>query len=440
MQTNNRLPETAAVTAFLSYSGSDRHAVNRLKDRLQEAGVETWIDHTEIKGGDNFLGSIVSALKKADFVLVWWTAQAAASNFVGFEFNRAMLDEVEQGETRLIFCRADDTDVPEIGRHKHYIDFRQNYEEGLRNLCATIGVSSGGTMGRVSPDIRNRVERLLEDLRSSHVCVFVRDVCQIEIIYELERLPRTGKLVRFERDAFPFPLRSVFDHVLSIAHTSDHLLEALDHGIDEKHFPDLAATIAYHDLGEVLLGDVPSHTALTDYSERLRQNRPGDGMLLSNRDSNHKKRQDKVANSYIDLFLDQKHLQFAKRRDAVLGAEKCLGEVRDFFIIADQLDAIIAVWRYIHLFRPTVMERCDVFLKAMTDFFDNPEVVKLAERYRDRRLGGLARGLLDVGNARRFVDDPDVAMKRLATSSKIAFPIVNALLLGHLPRYVPPVS
>jgi hypothetical protein len=316
MTSRSTMYDAPMRSVFVSYSSNDRESAARLKSRLDELGITTWMDTTAIKGGDHFLKAILEKLKTVDFVVVWWTAHSSQSPWVAFEFDRAMLDEIEQGETRLIFCRGDNIPLPDVARHKHYIDFSQDYEAGLRQLCSAIGVSTSGTSERIPADIRNRVERLLNDLRNERIRI--RDLCEIDIIQHLEDMPRTGKLIRFRRHGFDLPVRSIFDHLLSVAHTADHLLATIDHGISDNRRPDLAAAIAYHDLGEVLLGDVPSHTDEQDYPEDVFKSRANHQLLLPFRDNRERDRQDNISNAFVDLFLTRKHRQFAEKRNSVI--------------------------------------------------------------------------------------------------------------------------
>lgn len=436
------MSNSSKPNAYLSYSHCDFDSASQLKERLERVGIQIWMDSTEIKGGQQFVSAIMDGLKNANFVIVWWTERSSSSNWVEVEIDRAIIDEVEAGETRLIICRGDRTDLPNVARHKHFIDFSRDYEAGFRQLCFAIGVSAAGvTSGAcadfvVRADIRNRVERLLNDLREERIRI--RDLCEIDIIRHLEDMPRTGKLIRFQKFNFDLPVRSIYDHLLSVAHTADHLLPILDHGISEDRKPDLAAAIAYHDLGEVLLGDVPSHTDERDYPEAVIKIRASHQLLLPFRDHKERDRQDNVSNAFVDLFLSRKHRQFAEKRNSVLRGRKNMRPLRDFFTLIDKIDPIIGVWRYIHLFRPLLLARSNEFIHAMADFFDNPDVIAVASDYPDSRVNHLARALLSDDSAKQFFDNTEEGIAAVAKASRIPESTLDSLLLTHLPRYVVP--
>ena len=46
------MPEPASHAVFLSYASEDAAPVRRIADSLRAAGVEVWLDESELGGGD----------------------------------------------------------------------------------------------------------------------------------------------------------------------------------------------------------------------------------------------------------------------------------------------------------------------------------------------------------------------------------------------------
>src|SRR5262245_4683684 len=53
----------SAVAVFLSYTSQDAAAARRLCEGLRAAGIETWLDQSELRGGDAWDASIRSQIK-----------------------------------------------------------------------------------------------------------------------------------------------------------------------------------------------------------------------------------------------------------------------------------------------------------------------------------------------------------------------------------------
>lgn len=71
----------AVVDVFISYKRDDRRRAARVAKKLQELGLEVWLD-ARIPSGTSFDTEIESALKSAKAVLVLWSKTSAASEWV----------------------------------------------------------------------------------------------------------------------------------------------------------------------------------------------------------------------------------------------------------------------------------------------------------------------------------------------------------------------
>ena len=96
---------TPRPTVFLSYSRADQAQAQRLAQVLEEAGLQVWWD-TLIEGGAAFAKSIEAALVASDAVIVLWSRNSIASDWV--------LDEAARGRDlkKLVPLSIDGTEPP----------------------------------------------------------------------------------------------------------------------------------------------------------------------------------------------------------------------------------------------------------------------------------------------------------------------------------------
>lgn len=108
----------ARATLFLSYARPDRARAERLITALEKHGYELWWD-ARLEGGSAFADSISDALKKADAVLVLWSGNSIASDWVRDEAS------VGRDRKRLVPLSLDGVEPPLGFRQYHAIDVSQ---------------------------------------------------------------------------------------------------------------------------------------------------------------------------------------------------------------------------------------------------------------------------------------------------------------------------
>ena len=79
------------VDVFISYSSQDRDKVEKLAHALEKSGFNVWWDRALLPG-DSYEGSIEVALKEAKAVIVCWTHNAIASDWVRSEADDARVN------------------------------------------------------------------------------------------------------------------------------------------------------------------------------------------------------------------------------------------------------------------------------------------------------------------------------------------------------------
>lgn len=103
------------ATVFLSYARADRGRADKLIAALEKHGYELWWD-AKLEGGSAFADSIADALQKADAVLVLWSKNSIASDWVRDEAS------VGRDRKRLVPLSLDGVEPPLGFRQYHAID------------------------------------------------------------------------------------------------------------------------------------------------------------------------------------------------------------------------------------------------------------------------------------------------------------------------------
>lgn len=201
----------------------------------------------------------------------------------------------------------------------------------------------------------------------------------------LKQLPRTGKAVRLRRLNLPqLKARSVYDHILSLAQSAALFLPCYPQKLNPEI---LSAQIVYHDVNEVLLGDIPNYTDIKE------QPVPNCWTQLK---KTEKAKRERIANSFLALFAN-------KAQQKSLRALKLYGAEKDFCDLLDKIDPIIAVWRYLFVYRDQLLANAEQFIDAMRDFFENPLLKEYAKNCPIKILKRMLPVLTDKNSAAEYL-------------------------------------
>jgi WD40 repeat protein len=153
-----RLPpaKTTTYDLFISYNHRDRGVVQGLADRLRRSGIRLWYDRWEMKPGDVLRNRIGEGIAGAKHFMVLISKSSLNSNWVKYELNSGMIDEIESGATKVIPVLGPGVsheDLPADLRAKYCLDVRT--EEG-RTLATQELIDL------IQPAKRQRHERLHE--------------------------------------------------------------------------------------------------------------------------------------------------------------------------------------------------------------------------------------------------------------------------------------
>lgn len=395
-------------TLFLSHSSIDKPAVLRLAKDLRKRGIHVWLDEWEIDVGDPITERIQEALQNARYVAVWLTKNSINSGWVTKEWHAKIFQEISSKEVLVLPLLGEKCDIPFFLADKKYADFNLSYAEGLKSLLRAISKQKTEPRPSIPQDdsatIYHYTQQFLKDLEGSEIPI--PTVGNLKIIRALQSLERSGKLLRLEGMTPNLPIRSIYDHILSIAYSADCLMPHVTTEIFGRDRVELARVIAYHDVCEVIIGDIPQYTKL-NRTKRSRARVTAE-IRLSQLPEGEPER---VTNSFIGLFLQESERHSLNMAIETLNNESA---VKKFFYALDKIDPIIAVWRYINYCREIPNFSINEFLSRMRHFFENPRVRKaVAKNVSDPKLVDLVDQLQSSENAKAYFADQQIFQERL---------------------------
>ena len=122
-----------ALSAFFSYSRADSEFAQRLARSLRAAGANIWLDQLDIEPGKRWDRAVEDALASCPSLLVILTPSSVDSTNVMDEVSFAL----EEGKT-VIPVLYRDCKIPFRLRRVQYVDFRADYDEGVRQLLTVL--------------------------------------------------------------------------------------------------------------------------------------------------------------------------------------------------------------------------------------------------------------------------------------------------------------
>jgi uncharacterized protein (DUF2252 family) len=124
-----------ASKAFVSYSRDDSEFAIKLADDLKAGGANVWIDQRDIRPGERWVRAVQDALTNSPSLLVILSPSSVTSTNVDDEVSFA----IEEHKTVIpVFWK--DCKVPFQLRPFQYVDFRTDYDRGLKVLLKALGV------------------------------------------------------------------------------------------------------------------------------------------------------------------------------------------------------------------------------------------------------------------------------------------------------------
>ncbi len=142
-------------TAFVSHSSRDKPFVRKLVTRLQDAGVDTWLDEIELRVGEPIIERIGHAIKTRDFVVAVLSAASCESPWVRRELQLALTHEIHGQRISVLPVLIEDCPVPDYLQDKLYADFRngRHFAKAFGSLLKGMGITA--TVSRSAPPDRS---------------------------------------------------------------------------------------------------------------------------------------------------------------------------------------------------------------------------------------------------------------------------------------------
>jgi CheY-like chemotaxis protein len=118
---------------FISYSTKDAVFADLAKMKLNEEGVDVWLDSGDLHGGDQWREAIDHGISNSDALLVILTPDSCASSYVTYEWGFAL----GMGKKVIPIMREDATVHPRLEAFQH-LDFRDHRTAPWANLALEI--------------------------------------------------------------------------------------------------------------------------------------------------------------------------------------------------------------------------------------------------------------------------------------------------------------
>jgi hypothetical protein len=126
---------------FLSHSDRDRTFVVRLAETLRRHGLPVWYSNTDIVGAQQWHDEIGSALRRCDWFVLVLSPGAVNSTWVKRELLFALQqNRLDERIVPLMFESCDYGDLSWTLSGFQMIDFRQDFEQGARDLMLVWGL------------------------------------------------------------------------------------------------------------------------------------------------------------------------------------------------------------------------------------------------------------------------------------------------------------
>jgi hypothetical protein len=123
------MPGLDTQSVFISHSSASAAAAARLERAFEAAGVDVWLDASDLGVGTLLRNELNQAIGQSRSVVLVWSEAASRSRWVSaeiltaFHMNRFILP-----------CVTDDTPLPQFLSRSVYLDLRKAGDDGVRRL------------------------------------------------------------------------------------------------------------------------------------------------------------------------------------------------------------------------------------------------------------------------------------------------------------------
>ena len=126
------------LSAFISYSHSDRDRVVPIASYLGRLGVRVWIDPKELSAGQAIVEQVSNVIANADLYIVAISPSALASAWVNYELKTALSLEEARGRPKVLPVIVAKAEIPPTIRSRLYVDMTGTFDASRDTLREVV--------------------------------------------------------------------------------------------------------------------------------------------------------------------------------------------------------------------------------------------------------------------------------------------------------------
>lgn len=127
-----------AGPVFISYNHADREFAGWLAEQLLSHRVAVWYDEWEMRVGDSLRRKVQDGIDTSAYLIIVLSPDSVNSEWVSQELDGALVKELESKRVFVLPVLHKDCAIPLFLKSKLYADFRNDSEEGLEKVLASI--------------------------------------------------------------------------------------------------------------------------------------------------------------------------------------------------------------------------------------------------------------------------------------------------------------
>ena len=131
-------------SVFISHNYMDKPLARKISNALNNYGIETWIDESEIKIGDSLIAKIRAGIDNVDYIIALISKYSVESEWVLKELDIAMNKEIEGKKVVVLPILAGKCELPGFLKGKLYLDMstNRNFSKNLPQLLLRFNVEN----------------------------------------------------------------------------------------------------------------------------------------------------------------------------------------------------------------------------------------------------------------------------------------------------------
>lgn len=126
---------------FISYCHANKTMVYDIVDKLENSGLNLWIDKKNIDVGNNILSSIFAGIKESNFSILFLSKATIDSNYSKLELENIMAEMIKK-EMGWYIVKIDDVNVdeilPSLSNYKYFDLTLQSADELIEDIIKCI--------------------------------------------------------------------------------------------------------------------------------------------------------------------------------------------------------------------------------------------------------------------------------------------------------------